>query len=262
MWSRSPISGRSSSEKSSSPALAAVSRCCVSNWDRPTAATPPSPRLTPTAAGLRRHRSLALAIALVGACACAGRSEQRVEHTFDAARQALWRGQLEDAMGWADQGVALTRSQPDSVWAWRLRLLRGEILAAQLKLPEVLPLLSASLPGGSQFDRLRVRQKYLEAKTRVMEGQLPGALDTLDNAISPAPAEWDDVRLDVEVLGGQVRLRLARWADAESRLNEVVARAAVTGDRYHQALALNNLGMGRLLRNRWDEALAWFERVL
>jgi CHAT domain-containing protein/Tfp pilus assembly protein PilF len=165
-------------------------------------------------------------------------------------------------MGSADRGIALTRRQPDSVWAWRLRLLRGEILVAQLKLPEVLPLLSASLPAGSQFDRLRVRQKYLEAKTQVTQGQLQGALDTLDNAISPAPAEWDDLRLDVEVLGGQVRLRLARWADAESRLNEVVARAAATGDRYHQAVALNNLGMGRLVRNRWDEALSWFERVL
>jgi CHAT domain-containing protein len=214
--------------------------------------------------GLRRHPApaLALVIALLGACACAGRSEHRVEQTFDAARLALRKGELADAMGWADQGVALTRSQPDSVWAWRLRLLREEILVAQLRLPEVLPLLSVSLPGGSQFDRLRVRQKYIEARTQVIQGRLQGALDTMDNATSAAPAEWDDVRLDVEVLGGQVRLRLGRWADAESRLNQVVARAAATGDRYHQALALNNLGMSQLVRNRWDEALSWFERVL
>jgi CHAT domain-containing protein/tetratricopeptide (TPR) repeat protein len=118
------------------------------------------------------------------------------------------------------------------------------------------------VPGGSEVDRLRGRQKYIEARTQVIRGQLQAALDTLDSAVSPAPAEWDDVRLDVEVFGGQVRLRLARWADAESRLNEVVARSAAKGDRYHQAMALNNLGMGRLVRNRWDEALSWFERVL
>src|SRR5438309_3411021 len=144
---------------------------------------PPSPRSTRTAAGLRRRRSLALAVALLGACACVGRSEHRVEHTFDEARQALWRGDLAHALGWADQGVALIRSQPDSVWAWRLRLLRGEILVAQLRLPEVQPLLRASLPGGSQFDRLRVRQKYIEAKTQVSQGQIQGALDILDNAV-------------------------------------------------------------------------------
>ena len=33
-------------------------------------------------------------------------------------------------------------------------------------------------------------------------------------------------------------------------------------DRHRHALALNNLGMGRLIRSRYDEALLWFEQVL
>jgi CHAT domain-containing protein/tetratricopeptide (TPR) repeat protein len=42
----------------------------------------------------------------------------------------------------------------------------------------------------------------------------------------------------------------------------VLAQAASSGDRYRQALALNDLGMARFKRNRYDEALVWFERVL
>jgi hypothetical protein len=101
----------------------------------------------------------------------------------------------------------LTHGQPDSEWAWRFRLLRGDILIAQLRLSDVQPILGASLPGGHPFDRLRARQKYLEAKAQVSRGQLPDALETLTQALSSAPAEWDDVRMDAEVLGGQVRLR-------------------------------------------------------
>ena len=41
-----------------------------------------------------------------------------------------------------------------------------------------------------------------------------------------------------------------------------MAEAVKTGDRYREVLALNNLGMGMLVRNRCDEALQWFERLL
>ena len=37
---------------------------------------------------------------------------------------------------------------------------------------------------------------------------------------------------------------------------------AAAGDRFQQARALNDLGMGSLVRGRWDEALPRFERVL
>ena len=64
------------------------------------------------------------------------------------------------------------------------------------------------------------------------------------------------------ILQGQIELRLGRWIEAETALNAVAAEAGRAGDRYRQALAMNNLGMGRLVRGRFDEALTWFERVL
>ena len=63
-----------------------------------------------------------------------------------------------------------------------------------------------------------------------------------------APAA-EDVRLDAEILGGQIRLRLGQWDEAEKRLAAVVRRTEKS-DRHRQALALNNLGMGQLVRSR------------
>jgi CHAT domain-containing protein/Tfp pilus assembly protein PilF len=68
--------------------------------------------------------------------------------------------------------------------------------------------------------------------------------------------------MDIGVLTGQVRLRLGRWDEAEAGLRESLARAEGAGDRYRQALVLNNLGLARRIRNRWDEALPFFEGVL
>src|ERR1700730_8183668 len=178
-------------------------------------------------------RRVAVAITLIFTCACAGRSQQRIDRTFAAAQQALRRGALTDAGTLADQGLGLTRGEPDSQQAWKFRLLRAEIDIARLKFEGALPFLSAPLPGGREFDALRARQKYLEAKILVARRQLPGALDALDKALQLAPP-GNDVRLDIEVVGGQVRMQLGRWAEAESRLNAVVLAAAEGGDRYRQ----------------------------
>ena len=41
-----------------------------------------------------------------------------------------------------------------------------------------------------------------------------------------------------------------------------MTRASSHNDKHHTAVALNNLGMARVVRNRFDEALPYFERVL
>ena len=63
-------------------------------------------------------------------------------------------------------------------------------------------------------------------------------------------------------LDGQLRMRVGQWSEAERRLNAVAVRAAAAGDRFQEARALNDLGMGSVVRARWDEALPRFERVL
>jgi tetratricopeptide (TPR) repeat protein len=206
-------------------------------------------------------KRIAAVLALWSIAACGATSERELDRTFDAATLTMRRGELTAALDGADRALALTASQPESQSAWKVRLLRAEILLAKPDLPQALPLLAQPLPDAPQFAPLRARQKYLVARSQVLQGRLPDALGSLDEVARLAPDDRE-LQLDAEVLGGQVRLRLGRWSDAESRLGSAAAEARKRGDHYREVLALNNLGMGMVVRNRCDEALTWFERVL
>jgi CHAT domain-containing protein/tetratricopeptide (TPR) repeat protein len=200
------------------------------------------------------------ALAVITACGCAN-TDARVDRIVTDAQLELRRGQVAAAQQLVDQGVSLTERAPDSLAARRIQLLRAEVALARLEIPAALKDLEAPLPAGDEFNQLRARQKYLQGQAQITRGQLQPALETLDAAA--AMAEGDPVlQLDIEVMGSQARLRLGRWDDAEQRLNKVVATAAERGDRFREALAINNLGMSRLVRNRCDDALSRFERVL
>jgi CHAT domain-containing protein len=207
------------------------------------------------------HRVVAIALALLVAGACARtRNEQPLASTFDASKAAVRRGELDEARALAERGLSL--APPDSEWAWMFRLFRGEILLLQRQQPsEILPLLEAEVPADPAFDAVRARQKFLEARVLLTQNRLAEALAALD-AGRRAAAGSRDLQFDIDWLDGQIRMRLGKWSDAESRLNDVIAQAAAAGDRYHQARALNDLGMGGVVRGRWDEALPRFERVL
>src|SRR5262249_4673169 len=148
-----------------------------------------------------------------------------------------------------------------SEWLWKFRLLRGEVLLLQRQPGELPALVSATLPPGPAFDPLRARQLYVAALLQRSQNRFADALATLERA-RPLASRARDVRFDIARLDGQLRMRLGQWADAEARLNAFVAEAAAAGDRFQQARALNDLGMGSFVRGRWDEALPRFERVV
>ncbi len=173
----------------------------------------------------------------------------------------MWRGDLASALDTAKRGLTLTESTPESEAAWQLRLLRAEILLTKPDLSQALPILNQAMPEAPAFAALRARQKYLVARSQVVQGRLADALTTLDEAGRLA-GDDRELHLEAEILGGQVRMRLGKWTEAETRLTDSVSEAVAAGDRYREVLALNNLGMGMLVRNRCDEALQWFERIL
>ena len=61
---------------------------------------------------------------------------------------------------------------------------------------------------------------------------------------------------------GQVRILQRNWEQAEAALNDTIAKARRQQDRYHEAVALLNLGTAHLFRDRFDHALQYFERIL
>lgn len=212
------------------------------------------------AAPWRRRGAAVLALLAVSACVTASKPEPA--RALEDAETAMRRGQYERALEAVDAALDTEpSSKADSPLTWRLRLLRAEILIARAEIPAARPLLNAQLPSDPAFADVRARQKYVFAKAQVAQGSLKEALVTLADARGTTPPARD-FAWDIAILEGQVRLRLGQWAEAESTLNVVAAAAGRSGDPYREALALNNLGMGRLVRGRFDEALPWFERVL
>jgi tetratricopeptide (TPR) repeat protein len=201
---------------------------------------------------------LAAAIAL--SSSCLERPETRFVRTFEEGRSALREGQLARARELSVQALDDLASQPESVWAWRFRLLGAEADIAGADRSRAVPALDSTIPPGDRFASLRARQKYLQARLLLLRGNLQGTLDALEAATALAPAD-SELRRDAGVLAGQVRMRLGRWSEAESSLNALVAETSASGDGYRQALALNNLGMGYLVRNRFDEALLRLEKI-
>jgi CHAT domain-containing protein len=205
-------------------------------------------------------RLAAVTLALLATWACIGRSERDLTRIQDEALVDLRRGNLGEAQARAEFGIGLTRSRPTSEPAWAFRLLRAESLILQLRSTEALADLTDDVPQGAAFDSLRARQKYLQARANVVRGRLSEALDVIEEGRRMPSSR--DVRLDLDVLDGQIRLRLGQRGDAEVLLRSVIANARAIGDQYHVACALNDLGMGRLVNKRYDDALSWFEQVL
>ncbi|HKB13865.1 MAG TPA: CHAT domain-containing tetratricopeptide repeat protein [Vicinamibacterales bacterium] len=203
-------------------------------------------------------RGLVLVLLLIPT-GCSWRTERRLASLFDEATFATRSDELSRAKTIAERGAALSR--PDSEWLWKFRLLRGEVLLLQRQPGELPALVSATLPPGPAFDPLRARQLYVAALLQRSQNRFADALATLERA-RPLASRARDVRFDIARLDGQLRMRLGQWADAEARLNAFVAEAAAAGDRFQQARALNDLGMGSFVRGRWDEALPRFERVV
>ena len=192
---------------------------------------------------------------------CGGTSDATFRQAFEAAQQAMRRGAIDEALSSIDRVQPPLDAAPDTFHAHESRLLRAEILIAKPNLAQAGALLDRPVPDGESFAPLRARDRYLHARLLVARGQLQQALSTADT-VQAVAAEADETHLDAEILAGQILLRLGRAADGEARLKAAVAGAAAVKDRYRQVLALNNLGMGCVVRSRFDEALPWFERVL
>ena len=204
---------------------------------------------------MRTRVAIVLAVA---ASTCAQPTSGQLESAFDRARQALRRGEFTEARGLAEDGRRASANR-NAVWPWRFRLLAAEAAILNRDFATAKADIETALPSGHEFDLLRSRQQYLSARVSVATNQLRTAHQVLADARALA-APGTDVRLDVDQLDGQVLMRLGRWDDAESLLNQVVATSG-SSDPFHQAMALNDLGMGHIVRSQFDEALPYFERV-
>src|SRR5262249_51541221 len=151
------------------------------------------------------------------------------------------RGELTEARTLSEQGIAKAGPQAGSVWTWRFRLLRGDILISERNLTHVRELVHAPIPPGAPFHSVRPRQAFLEARVLLADRRFADALSLAKRAPGIAPGD-QQVRFDAEPLAGQILFQTGRWDEGEALLTGTVGAASEARDRYHEAFALHQLG--------------------
>jgi tetratricopeptide (TPR) repeat protein len=204
---------------------------------------------------------IAVALAVVLATACACQRATGPDAPFSEAQEALRLGDTTGALHRVDDALSRLGPTDDSETAWKIRLLRTEILIARREFKDARAALEPTIPDIPSLAPVRARQRYLEARFALATNDVPGAIALSTDARALA-AGTPDLQIDVDLLEGLAQLSQREWAAADTALNRGLARASTQGDVYKQLLCLNNLGWCRLLRGRYDEGLQYLEQAL
>jgi CHAT domain-containing protein len=204
---------------------------------------------------------IAVSVAVLLTAACASRQATAPDASLEQAQEALRLGDTSGALHRADEALSRVPPADESDAAWRLRLLRAEILITRRELQAARTALERTIPDSPRLGSMRARQRYLDARFALASNDLPRAIAISADARALA-ADDPDLRVDADLLEGQARLLQRDWTPADTALNRGLDGALKRGDAYKQLLCLNNLGMCRLLRGRYDEALVYFDRAL
>ena len=193
---------------------------------------------------------------------CGLRPGERLDALFDGASDDLHAGELAKAQLAAEHGMAVAASRRDLVYQWKFRLLRCEVLLYSSRAEEVLHQLRDAVPPAPEFAALTARKMMMEAWALSRLGRV----DEVDARFSAAhqaaeAAKADDVLVDIETIQGILLMRRQHYDEAEVVLRTALVRARTLHSAYSEAGVQVNLGLSRLLRVRWDEAIPYFEKA-
>jgi CHAT domain-containing protein len=207
-------------------------------------------------------RAALTGLLIVSIAACAPRPAARLQQLYESATSQLWRGELTGAARSAREGAALAAGDAGS-WPWKFKLLALEIQLIGRDLAAAEATLNERPPATPGFEWVAAKYQYLLGQFAFLRGQPAEAIAALDGADRMAQqASAVDIRLKAGAMKGQALIAQRQWSDAETVLNDTIRLAQQHGDRYQEAVALVNLGTAYLFRDRFDDALQYFERVL
>jgi CHAT domain-containing protein len=200
------------------------------------------------------------AVALLLVCAsCGHRLQTSPEEGYRTVVKNFRHGELATALAQARAGARQTR--PASPLFYKFRLLEAEILIYQSNRPAAASILTSGVPEGPELAALEARRRMLqlsvlgklsrEEKVRVLD-EVSGQASRLGDV---------DLLLDAGIRKG-MQLYTADPEEARRLFLEARTRAAGIHDSYHEAVALNDLGILVSHLNRYDEAIFWLEQAL
>ena len=200
-----------------------------------------------------------LALLLAG---CGG-ARVSPDSLYQEVRSEIRQGNLDHALAQADRSYREWRYQPDSKPYWQFRTAKAEVLLAQGKARDALPLLEGNMPAGPAFRELAVRQLMGQASARYLLAEFSEARRLLEQAASLASDTGSPIlRAEVDLRTGTALSLSGDSVGAERHYRKALEGAAGQRDLHLQALALGGLGFNLLRSSRFDEALPWFEQAL
>ena len=205
-------------------------------------------------------RFLLAAILLLYGCGL--RPAGRLDLLFGAASDDFHAGELSKAQLAAEHGIAVATARRDSVYQWKFRLLRCEVLLYSSRAEEVLNQLHDDVPQVPGLAALSARRMMLEGRAISLLGRVDESEALLGAAHRAAvAAQAEDVLLEIETFRGGRLMGRQRYNEAEAALRAALVRARTLHSAYSEAGVLVNLGMIRVLRLRYDEAFPYFEKA-
>jgi CHAT domain-containing protein/tetratricopeptide (TPR) repeat protein len=202
--------------------------------------------------------TLIAAVAIGVTCAA---SPAALDRLYQQALEGTRRGEVDDALATATEGLARAEAAQDMVRTWQFRLLVADVHLTRLEFPAALALLEQPVPESDELSAVRGRQLYLLARARVAQGQLGPAAPFIEQAKTLSNGDAGLVA-DLELLESQVLYRSGRATDADALLALARTRLSREGDPYRLAQVSIATGMGLVTRGRYDEALPYFDSVI
>lgn len=207
-----------------------------------------------------RWRPLVLGAAIwLASAGC--RKAPAPDEVYQTVRLQVRQGNLKDALAQAERAWQEWRSHPESKHHWQFRILKSEVLLAQGRPKEALPLLEPAPPPN--LKELAARRLLYQGYARSLLAEYTPAGELLDRAYKLAlECASPGLSAEVELRRGSNLARLRQPAPAEQAFLHARELAASARDEYLQTAALGNLGFNLLSTTRFDEAIPLFEQVL
>jgi len=180
---------------------------------------------------------------------------------FERAQMQMKHGELEPALAETERALQCFPSA-DSVWHWRLRILKSEILWRQGSTRESLALMEAEPPVSLAATDLAIRRQLAMATANALMQRLPDADRLLAEAEVSAKAGHPELLGEIALRRGTVRFLAGDLEGARTAYQKSLESAREAKDLFLEAAALDGLGVVATKKEHYDEAIDWDRSAL
>jgi len=206
-------------------------------------------------------RCVVFAIELFGICGCHRSSQLEPSARFQNARSKFEHGDHVGASSDADAAYhEYAVSKPE--WAWRFRVLEGEVLVSRGLSADSLALLDAPIPATLAHSEVAVRKEMFEGLADCSLRRFDEADRHLSNADQLAEAYQQIALAEVFLSRGTLIFLRGDYSAAQSTFRQALQLAQRDQQPFIEAKALGSLGLVAMYEERYDESIDWYTRSL